>query len=253
MNSIAVASIAFACAFGGAALGILLRAVLPEPHLSGHSEEVVKLGTGFIGTMAALVLGLLVASATSAFSSEEDGFERLATDVILLDRALAHYGPETKGARELLRQAVTSMLDRLSHSRGSHTPDFDAPEVTVTGGAVFDSIRGLSPQNDAQRAIQNQAVQISLELAKTRLTLRQGEGGSIPRPFLVVLMFWLAVLFTGFGLLTPRNPTVIAVLFICALSVAGAMFLILDLDQPFEGLIQVSIDPLRGALSQLGR
>jgi hypothetical protein len=253
MSSIAIAVIAFAFAFGGAALGILLRAVLPEHHMTGHSEEVIKLGTGFIGTMAALVLGLLVASATSTFSSEEDDFERLATDVVLLDRMLAHYGPEAKSARELLRRAVASMLDRLSPSRGPRPPGFDAPDVTATGGLVFDSIRGLSPHTDAERAIQNQAIQLSFELARTRLTLTQGEGGSIRRPFLVVLMFWLAVLFVGFGLLTPRNPTVIAILFICAVSVAGAMFLILDLDQPFEGLIQVSIDPLRDALSQLGR
>src|SRR5262249_13169842 len=150
--------------------------------------------------------------------------------------ALAQYGPETSVAREQLRQAVASLLDRLSPSRGSRAPDFNAPEVTAAGGALFKTIRGLSPRNDAQRAIQAQAIQTGIGLAKTRLALWQGAGGSVPRPFLVVLMFWLTVLFLGFGLVTPRNPIVIMVFFICALSVAGATFLILDLDQPFEGL-----------------
>jgi hypothetical protein len=253
MNSLVVAVIGFACSFGGTALGYFLRAVLPASHLDDDSKEVLKLGTGFIGTLAALVLGLLVASATTEFNSESDDFERLATDVVLLDRALKHYGPEASGARDRLRQTVASFVKRVSPPSGSRAPAFDAPEVTTLGGSVFDSIRALSPQNDAQRAIQTQAVQIGLELAKTRLALRQGQDGSIPRPFLVVLMFWLAVLFTGFGLLSPRNPTVIVVLFTCALSVAGAMFLIMDLDEPFEGLIQISSDSLRDAVSQLGK
>jgi hypothetical protein len=109
----------------------------------------------------------------------------------------------------------------------------------VANGALFDSIRDLSPRDDTQRLVQAQAVQIGVELGKTRWVLSQGEDSSVPIPFLVVLMFWLATLFTAFGLLSPRNATVITVFFVCALSVAGAIFLILDLDQPFEGLIRI--------------
>lgn len=253
MSSIAIAVIAFACAFGGAALGIFLRAILPESHLSNDSKDVIKLGTGFIGTMAALVLGLLVASATSAFNSEASGFQQLATNYILLDRVLAHYGPEAKGGREQLRHSVDTILNRLWPANGPRSPRFSAPEITVANRALFDSIRDLSPRNDAQRLVQAQAVQIGVELGKTRWVLSQGEDSSVPIPFLVVLMFWLSALFTAFGLLSPRNATVITVLFVCALSVAGAIFLILDLDQPFEGLIRISSGPLRDALSQLGR
>lgn len=253
MSSMAIAVIAFACAFGGAALGIFLRAALPESHWSDDSKEVIKLGTGFIGTMVALVLGLLVASATSAFNSEERGFQQLATNCIMLDRALAHYGPEAKGARERLRHSVGTILNRLWPASGPRSSGFSAPEITVANRALYDSIRDLSPRNDAQRLIQSQVVQIGVELGKTRWVLSQGEGSTIPIPFLVILMFWLAALFTAFGLLSPRNATVIIVIFVCALSVAAAIFLILDLDQPFEGLIRISSEPLRDALSQLGQ
>jgi len=253
MSSLATAAIAFACAFGGAVLGIALRAALPASHLSDESKEVIRLGSGFVGTMAALVLGLLVASATSAFNAEDGGIQQLATEYTLLDRALKQYGPEAEGAREDLRRSVDAVLDRLWPATGRRPSGFSAPEITAAHEAVFASIRGLSPRDDTQRLIQTQLVQIAVDLGKSRWALSQGESSSIPAPFLFVLMSWVAALFTTFGLLAPRNATVILVLLVCALSVAAAVFLILDLGQPFEGLIRVSSDALREARARLGR
>jgi hypothetical protein len=96
-------------------------------------------------------------------------------------------------------------------------------------------------------------MQISADLGRTRSLLLEQTGGSIPMPFLVVLVFWFTVIFITFGLFAPPNATVIAVLLVCALSVAGAIFLILELDRPFEGLIQISDAPLRSALARLGQ
>jgi hypothetical protein len=253
MSSLAVAVTAFACAFGGAVLGMALRAALPGSHLSDESKEVIRLGAGFVGTMAALVLGLLVASATSEFNAEDRGFQQLATDYTVLDRALKQYGPEAEGAREMLRRSADTVLERLWPASGPRTSGFSAAEITAANEALFASVRDLSPRNGAQRQIQTQVMQIGVELGKHRWGLSQGESGSIPAPFLVVLMFWVAALFTAFGLLSPRNATVIIVLLVCALSVAAAVFLILDLSQPFEGLIRVSGEPLREARSRLGR
>jgi hypothetical protein len=253
MDSIVIAAITFACAAGGVALGVLLRPILPESHLRDDSKEVIKLGTGLIGTMAALVLGLLVASATSAFNAEDSSFQQLAADLVLLDRALEHYGPEASDARSRLRHAVATLLDRLRPEAGVQSSRFNDRELTVAGNALYDSIRGLKPASEDQKAIRTQALQIALELAKTRLVLGQGEDSSVPVAFLVVLMFWLAVLYTGFGLLAPRNATAILVLVLCAISLAAAMFLILDLGRPFEGLIRISSDPLREAQSQMSQ
>jgi hypothetical protein len=252
MNSIAISMFAFACAFGGAVLGMILRGVVPNSHLDEDSKEIIKLGTGLIGTMAALVLGLLVAAASTSFDSEQNSFEQLATDFILLDRGMEHYGPEAKHARELVRKTVVSIHDRLWPALNTRSSRFQGREITLAGGALFDAIRDLTPQNDSQKLIKTQAIQICAELARTRWALSQGEDSSVPRPFLVVLVFWLAVLFLGLGLLAPRNATVIVVLFVCAASVAAAILLILDLDQPFEGLIRVSNDALQDALAQIG-
>ena len=252
MNSLGIAAVAFVCSMGGGLVGLLLRRRLPESHLDEDTKEVVKLGTGLVGTMAALVLGLLVASATGAFDAEDGRIQQLATDFVLLDRGLAHYGPEASVARARLRVTLTTMLDRLQVAGGSRVPA-QGVEVSTTGGAMFDAIRDLVPKNDAQRMIQSQAIQTCAELAKTRLALDHGADNPIPTPFLVVLMCWLAILFVGFGLLARRNATVVVVIVLCALSVSAALFLILDLDQPFEGLIRIDDDALREALSQIGR
>jgi hypothetical protein len=253
MNSIVIALVSFAFAFGGGVLGMTLRRVVPNSHLDEDSKEIIKLGTGLIGTMAALVLGLLVAAATSSFTSEQNSFQQLATDFILLDRGLEHYGPDAKHARVLLRQTVVSIHDHLWPALNTGSSRFESHSITLAAGVLFDAIRDLSPKNDSQKMIQSQAIQICGELARTRWALSQGEDSSVPRPFLVVLIFWLAVLFLGLGLLAPRNATVIIVLFVCAASVAAAILLILDLDQPFEGLIRVSNDALKEALAQIGQ
>jgi hypothetical protein len=253
VNSLAIAGIVFVCVFGGAMAGMVLRRFLPESHLREESKEVIKLGTGLIATMVALVIGLLVATATSDFATQSNSFQDMATNLVLLDRVLAHYGPEANQSREQLRRTVASAIDRRWPENTQAQAILAVPTHGTDGRTIVDSIRELAPRDDAQRALQSQAFQIAADLARSRWLMSEQHEGSIPMPFLVVLAFWLFVLFVSFGLFSPRNPTVIAVLLLCALSVAGAILLILDLDQPFEGFIQISGAPLRDAREQLGR
>jgi len=248
-----IGGVVFACTFGGALAGMGLRAVLPEHHLSADSKDVVKLGMGLIATLSALVLGLLIASAKSSFDGQRTGFQQLAANLVLLDRALARYGPETKDAREALRRLIASNIEHLWPEDDSKSSGLGASSLTATGSKLIDQIRELSPKNEGQRWAQSQALQITTDLARSRWLLIEQNESAIPTPFLVVVVFWLTVLFASFGLFSPLNPTVIAALLVCALSVAGAMFLIVDLDQPFGGLIQISNMPLRNALSQIGQ
>jgi len=253
MNSVVIAGIVFAAAFGGAIVGMFMQRALPESHLSDKSKEVIKLGTGLIATMAALVLGLLVGTAKSSFDTQRSGFQQLALNVVLLDRTLAHYGPETKPARKQLHDAVAVIIESLWPAGGSQSSGMNDSRITDSGSALYDAIRGLSPRDDSQRLLQTQALQISSDLGRNRWQLGQHDDGSLPIPFLVVLAFWLFVLFTSFGLFSPPNVTVVAVLFICALSMAGAVFLIVDLDQPLDGLIKISSHALRDAMANLGQ
>ncbi len=254
MSSLEIAAVVFLCALGGALGGVFLRGRLPEEHLAKDSQDVIRLASGLIGSMAALVLGLLVAAATGEFNNQNSGFQQLAANVVLLDRALAHYGPEALDAREALRSTTQLLIDGLWPADGSGPIRLDAAELSASGNTVYDAIRNLAPRNDMDRSIQTQALAIAADLGKTRWQLSEASAdSSLPRPFLVVLTFWLTGLFLSFGLFAPRNATVIVTLLICAASVAGAVFLVVDLDQPFEGLIQISSTPLHSALAQLGR
>ena len=251
MSPMAIGWIVFALVFGSALLAMLVHRFLPAEHLSSDSKDVVKLGIALIATMSALVLSLLVASAKSAFDTRSNQLTQASADMILLDRALARYGPETKEARALLKSSMAVTLERFWPAEGTKRITID-PGRSPTE-VLYDKIEALKPQSDQQRSMQNQALTLATEVGRTRLLVFENLGASIPVPFLVVLVFWLCIIFASFGLFAPRNATVITVLCVCALSVAGAIFLILELDQSFEGLLQVSAAPLRAALAQLGR
>ena len=251
MTPLGIGFLTFACVFGGALLGMFLRDRLPDNHLSPDSKDVVKLGMGLLGTTAALVLGLLTASAKGSFDTTNNEVKQAATDVLLLDRALAQYGSETRDVRELIRRAVAFRLGLTWPEEGTGT--VEAPEMTATVEGIATRIRGLSPQNDSQRGYQSRALQLADEIQQTRWMLFGGTGDSLQTPFLVVLVFWVTVIFVSFGLFAPRNPTVIAALLVCALSIAASIFLIVEMDRPFGGLMKIPSAPLRYTLAHLGQ
>jgi hypothetical protein len=254
MSSLAISGIIFACVFGGTLLGMLLRKILPEQHLSDESKDVIKLGMGLIGTMTALVLGLMIASAKSSFDTQRTGLAQLSGNVIMLDRSLAHYGPESKDVRDLLRASVADMLQRTwPEENPAQKPAAGQGGTEGRYEGLYEKIQELAPKNDLQRGLQAQALKLAADSAQLRWTLFAEKGRSIPMSFLIVMVAWLALLFASFSLFATPNPTVVATLLICALAVSSAIFLILELDQPFSGLIRVSSESLRAALATLGR
>jgi len=254
MSPLAISVIALAIMFGGTLLGMLLRPLLQEHHLSGDSKDVMKLGTGMIATMAALVLSLLIASSKGTFDTIRSSLNQTASKIILLDRTMAQYGPETREARDILRSAVISTIQRIWPADKT---SMALNKVGQTGSGIEnleENLRRLSPRNDDQRRLQSKALQISGEINETRLLLIEQVGQrSFPMPLLVLLVSWLTIIFFNFGLFTSRNTTVLVVLFVCVLSAVSSLFLILELDQPFGGLITISSDPLLRALGHLGR
>lgn len=253
MIPIEIALIMFACVFGGALIGMFIRAYIPEHHLSEGAKDVIKLGMGLIATMTALVLGLVIATAKSSYDTQADAVKHTAAKVLLLDRVLSNYGSETKEARNLLRRIIANRLEAIWPEDRSQRARFDVPEAAFTDHEMAARILQLTPQNDTQRWLRSQALQIGTDIIETRWLVVGSLGSAIPVPFLVVVVFWLTIIFASFGLFAPRNATVIAVLFLCSVSVAGSIFLVLEMDQPFEGLIQISSAPLRYTLSHLGQ
>ena len=254
MNPLTIALIAFGCIFGGMVLGMFLRSVLPEHHLSADSKDVLKLGIGIMGTLAALVIGLLIASAKGSFDTMNTGLNQSGSKIILLDRFMAHYGPETREIRDLLRRNIASAIEQVWAKKRMSQTETMATASKARIEIVQDKLLQLSPQNEAQRWIQSQALQVIGEITETRWLLFQQVGlSSLPMPFLVLLVSWLAIIFFSLGLVSPSNATVILVLLLCALSSTGALYLILELDRPYGGLIQISSAPLRNALACLGQ
>jgi hypothetical protein len=254
VSPLVISLIAFGCIFGSMLLGMFLRRVLPDHHLSDESKDVMKLGTAMIATLAALVIGLLIASAKSSFDTLNNGIIQSGSKVMLLDRIMANYGVETREARDLLRRNLASVIEQLWPKEMKGQTELVAPDPRAGIEALEHKLRQLSPQNEAQRWLQSRALQLSSDIEDIRWLLftKQGQS-SFPMAFLVILVSWLVIIFFSFGLLSPRNGTVIMVLFVCALSAAGSLYLIQELDRPYGGLISVSSAPLRTALAHLGQ
>jgi hypothetical protein len=250
MTTIETAVTIFCCVFGGALAGMGLRAIIPEHHLDPETRDLIKLGVGLIGTMSALVLGLLVASTKSSYDTKKSELAQLAGNVILLDRMLVHYGPEAADARDALRTTVAAMA---GGAKSSTNLEQFGRAAHVDREVMFDKIQDLMPQTEAQRTLKGQAESLAINLGQTRWLLFAQSGTSISTPFLVIVVFWLTVLYLSFGLFARVSGIAFTTLAVSAVSVAGAMFLVLDLDHPFSGLMQIPDTPLRDALAVLGK
>ncbi len=239
-----------ACLFAAVGIGMWIRRLLPAHHLSADTKDTVKLAMGLVATMSALLLGLLVSSAKSSYDTTRGEILQMAAKIAFLDRVLAAYGPEGIAARSQYRAAVEETIRELWPEAGN--PARLAPNVP-TGNAVYNAIQALAPKDDAQRAIKAQAVSLTIELAQLRTLLVAQMVPSISIPLLVVVVAWLVVIFLSFSLVAPPNATAALSLVIAALSVSGAIFLVLELDHPFAGLIRISSTPLVNALSQIAQ
>ena len=251
MSATLTALIVFACLIAAVLAGRNLRGLLPENHLSTESKDVVKLAMGLVATMSALVLGLLVSSAKGAYDTERSEVIQMAAKVTFLGRVLAAYGPETTGVRGQLRETMEEGIQQIWAGE-LRRPARLAPN-TQAANAAYGAIQALSPHNDMQAALKAQAAALAVDLAQVRTLLAAQSVPSVSKPMLIILVSWLVIIFLGFSVLAPSNATAILALMVSALAVSGAIFLILELDQPFAGLIGISSEPMLNALSQLAQ
>ncbi len=249
MSAMILAGIIFVLTLGGIFVGTLLRRTLPEHHLNDEVKDVVRLGVGLTATMAALVLGLLIAAAKGSFDTQTSQVRQITADLILLDDILAQYGPDARPLREQIRGTIGPFADRLW--REKETATRGPFETDGAEQQVYLEIQKLAPQDNVQRSLQSRAVQVSNDLAQARFLLFVQSENLIPTPFLAVLAFWLMIIFASFSLFSPLNVTVITFLCLFALSAACAIFLILQLGRPFTGLMMISSAPLRNALGPI--
>lgn len=249
MNTTLAAGIVSACLFLAVILGTWIRRLLPQHHLTSDTKDTVKLAMGLVATMSALLLGLLVSSAKGSYDTTRGQVIQMAAKVAFLDRVLAVYGPEAVEVRRQFRAAAEEGVRRMwpgeANQPAQLTPNAHA------GDAVYTAIQALSPRDDTQRALKTQAATLAVELAQLRTLVLVQSVSSISRPLLIMVVSWLVAIFLSFSLLAPPNATANLALMVAALSVAGAIFLILEMDHPFSGLIQVPSEPMLNAIKQL--
>lgn len=249
MEPLAIGIVAFLIVFGAALFGMVLRKRLPEHHLIPDSRDAIKLATAIIGTLSALALGLLIASAKRSFDDAGAELRATAARILLLDRVMAQYGPETDEMRQALRRLLEHRRLEIDNGTLNGASLNDGLDIEP----IQDRLRNLVPKTDGERWLQARALQLSGQVAETRWLRPETEAGGFPGVFVVFIIFWLALLFASFGLLAPGNATVIGFLLVSAISVAGALVLIIDMDHPYLGYIRISDMPLRLALERLGK
>jgi hypothetical protein len=251
MSALNTASIIFVGCFASGLISLALR--VPEHHLDGDSKDTVKLVMGLIATMSALVLGLLIATAKSSYDAQQTAVQQIAADIIQLDQRLARFGPETREIRTRLRNDVVRVHALIWSPKGAQAAALDPMNSAREVEAISDDIQGLVQKTDAHHNDQAKALELVSTMSHTRLLMFVAMAGQMPLPFLIVLVLWVIALFLGFGLFARFNLTVMASLLIGALSIAAAIFLILELNNPFSGLLRISDMPIQYALSRIGQ
>jgi hypothetical protein len=241
--------IAFVAIFGGAVLGIVGARALPQHHLSSETRTAVSVAAAIVGTLAALVLGLMISSANSAFSARSGEVAVIAVDLIRINRMMQRYGPEADDVRAKLRTYARAKMQDLFPASGE--PSQNIEETVRMMETTQDAMLALVPTDDRHRWLRSQALTLSDNLLHARWLLAEHSGSSIPLPFLILLIFWLTIVFASFGLFAPRNATAIAVLCLCSMAVSGGITMILELDSPLSGLVRVSAEPMRQALTEV--
>jgi hypothetical protein len=253
MNPSVIALIILVLVFGGALFGLWLQKVLPDQHLTTDTKEVVRLATALVATISALVLGLLVSSAKVSFDRFDDELTQNAARVVILDRTLEEYGPQADAIRALIKAGFARRLELLFSSDAATKNTVDGALAVTQEENIDTRLFALAPGGPVQQGLQARAVELNGEINMTNALIHAQREDSIPTALLVVLGAWLALIFATFGLFAPRNAVVAGALLACSMSASGAVFLILEMNSPFTGLITISSAPMHEALIYLGK
>lgn len=216
-------------------LGLYVRRHLPEPHLSADTKDTVKIAMGLVATMSALLLGLLVSSTQDSYKTVQSQVVTLGAKISFMDRLLSLYGPEAAALQTRVRQITQATVQQMWNSQNQ--PSAIDQEA---GNDLYVTLLELEPKNELQRNLKTQGIATFMEVGQLRTVMQVQSQKTMIWPLLVAVVFWLIVIFFSFSLFAPDNSTASFSLMISALSVAVAIFLILELNQPFHGLIRIS-------------
>jgi hypothetical protein len=251
MSTSLTTALVASCLLSAMLLGMWLRRFIPEHHLSTESRDTVKLTMGLVATMTALLLSLLVNSARTTYDTTQVEVMQKAAKYILIDRVLDIYGASSAQARSELRTVVEMVTAHLWPDDGNDPVPMKL--MNQQGNTFYTSILKLEPRDEAQGTLKAQAASLAIELGQITALMEAQSTVSISTPMLVVVVLWLVVIFLGFTLISPPNTTANFALIASATCATGAIFLILELDLPFSGLLRIPSEPMLKVLREIGQ
>jgi hypothetical protein len=266
MTEVSSALLVFVLLLIATGVGVWVRPLLPEEHKKHETVQLIQLVIGMLVTFAALVLGLMTASAKASFDTVSNDLRTYAADLIEFDTTLRDFGSATDEARRLLRRytaaAIASTWPNEPVPTGDYPKDIGTQDNSqklenVQLGdmltAVGRELRQLRTPDPLQQRALDDALTQYRRVVDARWKIIEEAHSSISQPFFRTLTFWLGVIFLSFGLITPRNALALVTISLGAVSIASAIYVIVDLDTPFTGPIVVSSSAMRDALTHLRR
>jgi hypothetical protein len=239
-------------AFCAGLLGLKLHIWLPERHAPDRAREMIGAMSGLLGLLLALVLGTLIGSSFTLYSTQKSELETLAARTLQLDSALEAYGPETKPARDSLHDAVKQSFDEIWGGRTADLNEMNVKFVVAGSKALDQYLLSLTPKTDAQKQVLATANLAAGQIAQTRILMMLQLAGGISWPMIGIVVCWSFLLFCGYGLVSPVNATVVTTLALGAIAVASAIFLIIELSQPYAGLFRIPPGAVIETIQALG-
>ncbi len=251
MHELLVAMAIFVCLVAASLGSLVLSERLPAHHRQDETYNVVRLAASIFVVMTSLVLGLLVNSSKNMFEAIDRNIHAFSTELILLDRTLRHYGPEASDVRQRLRAYVRQAINGTWGADASPVLEDRAAETLLD--EVGNGLAAMRPSDPVRTEMWREAEVNYQNVVRRRWVLIEESEGTIPTPFLVMLVAWLVLVFASFGYRAPRNAVVATTLVVSAFLIAGSIYLILDMNVPFSGPIKISPAPLQRAEEQLRR
>jgi hypothetical protein len=248
MTPLFVAAAVAALMMTGAMGGALLRRNLPSRHFDEEALSVLKLGLGFLATLSALVMGLVISSSKASYDAKAEMVHSAAALIIRFDASLRQIGPEADPIRQVLKDTVGSTMRQFWGEQGAVSEPSDPVATKRQVWQLEKMLFALSLSNEMQRQAQASTFKLIEELARINAAVFTQRGSDVVIPLLAVVACWMTLNIAGWNLFAPPSRMVMVVNLVCALSVASAVFFILEIDQPFDGFISISDAPLRAAL-----
>jgi hypothetical protein len=252
MDHYVFSAFVFVLVLSSAALGSYVRSRLADHHFEESSLAAMRIAVGLVATLSALVLSLLISSGKSSLDLVNTALQHNAVTMIRLDRTLSQFGPSADGLRLQIKNDYGRWISFLFSNKTGTPAEAETREILQSTYDIQGRIFALQATGPSQERFRDHAMELWDDIFAGRWLAFEHRKGLIPTPLIAVLVGWLVVIFGIFGFSAPRNWSMCVVFLLCALSTTTAVFVVLDLDTPFQGMVNVSKTPMMDALKFIG-